>query len=84
MYLNLDLLENVNNYLFPIFYYENTRILYWSYYSPRTGKICYHDFEDSHFHNIYHSVLDYPVNYEKQGHQTKIDEKECLYFLKRN
>ena len=52
MYLNLDLLYNVNNYLFPLFYYRddygNFKI-----YSPMTKKSVY----EIEFCNVYFDYI---------------------------
>ena len=40
LYLNLDLLENVNEYLYPLFYYYNPDQLFeYRIYSPMASKM---------------------------------------------
>ena len=41
MYLNLDLLYNVNNYFFTLFYYENDCKYTYTVYSPKTLKLLF-------------------------------------------
>ena len=45
MYLNLDLLYNVNNYLYPLFYYKNKYVHV--VYSPMTKKSVFKNNQDS-------------------------------------
>ena len=51
MYLNLDLLYNVNNYLFPLFYYKDN---YGNFeiYSPMTKKSIF-----TSYYNIYYDFI---------------------------
>ena len=53
MYLNLDLLYNTYNYLFPLFYYQHYSNLY-EIYSPMTKKSVYkNSLEDiSYYYSI--------------------------------
>lgn len=45
MYLNLDLLYNVNKYIFVLFYYRTTHFNHRIVYSPMTKKSIYFGFE---------------------------------------
>ena len=47
MYLNLDLLYNVDNYLFPLFYYKFEYDYGRQVYSPMTKKFVFKDNQDS-------------------------------------
>jgi len=49
LYLNLDLLENINNYLFPLFYYQLDN--YMIIYSPASLKFYFFSLsKDSNFY----------------------------------
>ena len=55
MYLNLDLLYNLNKYLYPLFYYKNCDYNYKSsnkVYSPMTKKYIFNSTE-----NVYYDFI---------------------------
>ena len=70
MYLNLDLLYNVNNYLYPLFYYNNKYDK--EVYSPMTKKFIF--ISD---YNIYFDFIT-----KKYGYLTKIfdfNNTNCIF-----
>ena len=51
MNFNLDLLENINRYLFPLFYYSNEDSREYENYCPSTLKSVYFDLNFILFHD---------------------------------
>ena len=59
MYLNLDLLYNIDKYLFPLFYYKGE--LYKLVYSPMTNKSAYFYNNDFCVYFNYYLKKDYTI-----------------------
>ena len=59
MYLNLDLLYNVNNYFFTLFYYENDCKYTYTVYSPKTLRSVF----VTSLNKIFY--IKFPLKYEK-------------------
>ena len=81
MYLNLDLLYNTYNYLFPLFYYQYYSDLY-EIYSPMTKKSVYKDSLDdiSYFDYITDNLaLDYSIT-ETEFNMSGIKFIRCKPF----
>jgi len=67
MNFNLDLLENINRYLFPLFYYSNEDSREYEIYFPSTLKSVYFDLNFILFHDHLTKKELYRRNLEKNN-----------------
>ena len=89
MYLNLDLLYNINDYLYPLFYYKNYNSYLSTVYSPTTKKsICFYCNEitglglyEKRITNYYDYITLKYKNYDNTIYYFELD---CFQFTEKN
>ena len=85
MYLNLDLLYNVNDFLFPLFYYirSSNDIIIKTVYSPITKKII--SYQSNRFINIFYiDKINIDIIYKTTPFKISKEDLEFLNYKRKS